>query len=145
MKVILTIALCLLVSCSALADDARKFDEYGNLPFSDEIARLDNLAIQLQHEPGMIAWYVVYSGRKICVGEARLRALRAKKYLVQKRGIKADRIRWMDGGYREDLGVDLWVWPRSMGAPTTYPTVDKSEIQIIKNCNSKYRNRQRRV
>ena len=145
MKFILTITFCLLVFTQALADDARKFDEYGNLAFSDEIARLDNLAIQLQREPDMIAWYVVYSGRKTCLGETRLRALRAKKYLIEKRGIKADRIIWMDGGYREELGVDLWVWQRSLGAPTTYPRVDKSEVQIIKNCRPKYQKQQRRI
>ena len=30
----------------------RKFDEYGDLRFNDEKARLDNFAIQLQKEPG---------------------------------------------------------------------------------------------
>src|SRR6185503_8202733 len=30
---------------------ARKFDEYGNIRFNDEKARLDNYAIQLQNEP----------------------------------------------------------------------------------------------
>ena len=29
-----------------------KFDEYGNIRFNDEKARLDNYAIQLQNEPG---------------------------------------------------------------------------------------------
>ena len=32
--------------------DCRKFDEYADLRFNDEKARLDNLAIQLQQEPG---------------------------------------------------------------------------------------------
>ena len=32
--------------------DAVRFDEYGNIRFNDEKARLDNFAIQLQNEPG---------------------------------------------------------------------------------------------
>ncbi len=32
---------------------AVKFDEYGNIKFNDEKARLDNYAIQLQNQPGV--------------------------------------------------------------------------------------------
>jgi len=31
---------------------ARSFDEYGNIKFNDEKARLDNFAVQLQNAPG---------------------------------------------------------------------------------------------
>jgi hypothetical protein len=39
---------------------ARKFDEYGNIRFNDEKARLDNYAIQLQNEPGSQGTIIVY-------------------------------------------------------------------------------------
>jgi hypothetical protein len=146
MKPILTIAFCLLIGINAPADTARKFDEYTNLPFSDEKARLDNVAIQLQHEPSTVAWYFIFAGTESCAGEARLRAIRAKNYIVKKHGIPADRIIWVDEGYRENLLVEIWVMPRSRGKP--YPTnvgLDRSEVQINKNCESNYRRRQRRI
>ncbi len=137
MKPILTIAFCLLVFSNAHADIARKFDEYTDLPFSDEKARLDNWGIQLKMEqPDMIGWYLIFAGSKSCPGEARRRAIRAKNYLVKKRGIPADRVIWVDEGYREELTVELWIWPRRYGKrePTNSPTVNKNEVQ---NCKPK--------
>jgi hypothetical protein len=63
---------------------ARKFDEYGNIRFNDEKARLDNYAIQLQNQPGSAATIIVYGS---CAGEAQQRGDRAKDYLVNTRGI----------------------------------------------------------
>jgi hypothetical protein len=136
---------CVLVVSDALGDVAVKFDEYGDIPFSDEKARLDNLAIQLQNQPTFIAWYVVYGGRRSCIDEARSRAVRAKAYLIKKHGISADRVMWIDGGYREDFEVEIWVWPRSAGAPSAQPDLKRTEIQIVKNCKSKKRAPKRRV
>jgi hypothetical protein len=94
---------------------ARKFDEYGNIRFNDEKARLDNYAIQLQNEPGSAATIIVYGS---CVGEAQQRGDRAKDYLVNTRGIEAGRITVVDGGCRAELTVQLWVVPQGATAPT---------------------------
>jgi hypothetical protein len=98
---------------------ARKFDEYGNIRFNDEKARLDNYAIQLQNEPGSAATIIVYGS---CVGEAQQRGDRAKDYLVNTRGIEAGRITVVDGGCRADLTVQLWVVPQGAAAPTVDTT-----------------------
>jgi K319-like protein len=94
---------------------ARKFDEYGNIRFNDEKARLDNYAIQLQNEPGSTGTILVYGS---CAGEAQQRGDRAKDYLVNTRGIEAGRITVVDGGCRADLTVQLWVVPQGAAAPT---------------------------
>jgi hypothetical protein len=94
---------------------ARKFDEYGDIRFNDEKARLDNFAIQLQNEPGSTGYIVVYAARTGPAGQAQARADRAKDYLVNTRGIDAARIVTIDGGCREDLTVELWIAPQ--GAP----------------------------
>jgi len=94
---------------------ARKFDEYGNIRFNDEKARLDNYAIQLQNEPGSQGTIIVYGS---CAGEAQQRGDRAKDYLVNTRGIEAGRITVVDGGCRSDLTVQLWVVPQGAAAPT---------------------------
>jgi hypothetical protein len=96
---------------------SRKFDEYGNIRFNDEKARLDNYAIQLQNEPGSTGTIIVYGS---CEGEAQQRGDRAKDYLVNTRGIEAGRITVVDGGCRSDLTVQLWIVP----AGSTPPTAD---------------------
>ena len=87
-----------------------KFDEYGNIRFNDEKARLDNYAIQLQNEPTATGTIIVYGS---CDGEAQQRGDRAKDYLVNTRGIEAGRITVVDGGCRSDLTVQLWIVPQA--------------------------------
>jgi K319-like protein len=96
-----------------------KFDEYGNIRFNDEKARLDNYAIQLQNNPGSTGTIIVYGS---CAGEAQQRGDRAKDYLVNTRGIEAGRITVVDGGCRADLTVQLWVVPQGATAPTVDTT-----------------------
>lgn len=96
-----------------------KFDEYGNIRFNDEKARLDNYAIQLQNSPGSTGTIIVYGS---CAGEAQQRGDRAKDYLVNTRGIEAGRITVVDGGCRADLTVQLWVVPQGATAPTVDTT-----------------------
>lgn len=114
-----------------LVDSARKFDEYSNIPFSEERLRLDNLAIQLKQEPESKGYIIAYTGRRARLGEARSRAERAKNYLVNERGVEAERIVTMDGGNREEFTIDLYLVPRGAAGPTATPTVDPKEVQII--------------
>ncbi|MGH9903344.1 MAG: hypothetical protein ACRD68_16175 [Pyrinomonadaceae bacterium] len=99
---------------------ARRFDEYGNIRLNDEKARLDNFAVQLQNEPGARGYIIAYDGRRGRVGDAARRATRAQDYLVNERGISADRVVTLQGGPRDQLTVELWIVPT--GAPAPRPT-----------------------
>jgi hypothetical protein len=112
-------------SVTAPAPPATKFDEYGNIRFNDEKARLDNYAIQLQNQPGAQGYIIAYGS---CAGEAQARADRAKDYLVNTRGIDAGRIVTMDGGCRADLTVELWIVPTGATPPAA------STYNIISPC-----------
>lgn len=49
-----------LVKASSPINPTRKFDEFGDIKCEDEYARLDDFAIQLQHEPqakGVLNFY----------------------------------------------------------------------------------------
>ncbi|HEX3560994.1 MAG TPA: hypothetical protein VHU19_17465, partial [Pyrinomonadaceae bacterium] len=108
---------------------ARKVDEYGNIRFNDEKARLDNFAIELQNDPTSQGYLICYGGRRGRAGEGQARCDRAKNYLVTTRGIDASRVVTVDGGYREDLTVELWVVPSGATPPAASPTVDPSEVK----------------
>nr|MBA2503933.1 hypothetical protein [Pyrinomonadaceae bacterium] len=108
---------------------ARKVDEYGNIAFNDEKARLDNFAIELQNDPGSAGVVIAYGGRVGRSGEAQARADRARDYLVNTRGVDPSRITTVDGGFREDLTVELYIVPTGATAPTASPTVDASEVR----------------
>ncbi|HSB28952.1 MAG TPA: hypothetical protein VLE19_13895, partial [Pyrinomonadaceae bacterium] len=117
---------------------AQRFDEYGNIKFNDEKARLDNYAIQLQNSPGSNGTIIAYGS---CAGEAQARADRAKDYLVNTRGIEAGRITTIDGGCRADLTVQLWVVPSGADAPTVDTT---NAVSPCPECKKKAAPRRRR-
>jgi hypothetical protein len=90
-------------------ETCRIFDQYNDLRFNDEKARLDNFAIQLQQEPGATGYYAIWGS---CEGEGQRRADRAVDYLVNTRGIDASRIRTVvDPNCRETLTVELHICP----------------------------------
>lgn len=120
--------------------EARKFDEYSNLIFTDEKARLDNFANYLQKRPELLGYIIAYAGRRARVGEAKIRTERAKSYLVKERGIDSGRIVTMDGGYREKLMFELYAMSRDVSPPAPTPTVNPREVYIINN-NSAVNNR----
>ena len=108
-----------------------KFDEYGDIRFSDEKARLDNFAIQLENTPDHRGYLVVYAGRKAVVAEAQLRGNRAKDYLVNVRKIEPSRIIVIDGGHMENLTVQLWALPPAVEPPESQPSVKAENVEII--------------
>lgn len=107
------------------------FDEYGDISFADERARLDNFAIQIQNSGNMDALIVVYAGRRARVAEAQIRGNRARNYLINVRKIDPQRIKVIDAGHREDLTVTLYIWPAGADSPEFASMFDKSEVQII--------------
>jgi hypothetical protein len=115
-----------------------KFDEYGNITFNDEKARLDNYAIQLQNQPGSQGYIIAYGS---CEGEAQARADRAKDYLVNTRGIDAGRLVTIDGGCRSALTVELWIVPQGTTAPAASAT---DTISPCPACRTAPRRRARR-
>jgi len=121
--------------------DPRKFDEWGDIAFTDEKARLDNAAIQLRHDPGYIIYLVISAGKTACVGEARARGIRARNYLVRKRNVKPGQIVWIDGGYQDTVTTEVWIWPPAMKPPTVFPefSLKPNQVTLQSGCRIKCR------
>lgn len=116
------------------------FDQYGNISFNDEKARLDNFAIQMAASPVMGGVIIAYGGRRGRINEAKARAGRAKNYLVKVHGIEPWRIVVVDGGHREDLTVELFFRPiadASISRIYTSPTLSPGDVKIIRDSKRK--------
>ena len=122
------LALCFVAMiCAACTSGAadyhpgfdRNFDEYGLVRWRDERARLDNFAIQLQNDPDLIGYIFVYDGENVCEGEAKARAIRARKYVVEFRGIPWNRVMWRYEGYLGNFMIALQ--PASRTVHFDYP------------------------
>jgi hypothetical protein len=120
---------------------SQKFDEYFDIPFSKEKERLDYFATglleQQRNESEAKGYIIAYAGRRAHIGEARIRAERAKSYLVNERGMKATDIEAIDGGYRETAIVELWIRPNGGRTPKASPTVAPSQVRIIKDSSAR--------
>ena len=105
--------------------EARKLDEYGKLDPKDENAPLDRYTIELQMDPLSQAYIIAYGGRASRAGDAQKAADKAKGYLVNKRGLDRDRIVTVDGGYREQPAIELWLVPSRAQLPKPTPTIKR--------------------
>ncbi len=95
----------------ALSQDARRFDEFGDLMYSDLIARLDNFAVEIQNHPDARGFIVIYRTKRDLPGLNQRLAMKMKDYLVNSRGISKTRVVFVDGGVAENLTNELWIVP----------------------------------
>lgn len=103
----------------------RRFDEFPSVAFDDDKARLDNMAIELQNTPGATGYIIAYAGRGTRAGTADGLGARARRYLVETRGIDAGRIVVVNGGQRERNTYELWLVPAGAAPPTPTPSAGR--------------------
>lgn len=111
---------------------AREFDVCCTCTFDDQKARLDNLAVELQNDPTARTYIIAYGGRTSRVGEADRLGTRAREYLIAQRGIDTSRITVLNGGYREEDCVELWLVPSGAKPPQPTPTVQPGDVRPMK-------------
>ena len=122
-------AVAIIAPIKKVAIVAREYDECKNCTFDDQKARLDNLAVELQNDPTTRAYIIAYGGRMSPVGQVEKLMSRAREYIVTQRGISASRLTVVNGGYREDDSVELWIVPSGAAAPQATPTVQAGEVK----------------
>lgn len=122
-------AVSIIAPIKKVAIVAREFDECLNCTFDDQKARLDNLAVELQNDPSTRAYIIAYGGRMSPLGQVERLMKRARDYIVMQRGIDASRLVVVNGGFREEDSVELWVVPSGAAAPLPAPTVQAGEIK----------------
>jgi hypothetical protein len=108
---------------------SREFDECDNCTFDDQKARLDNLAVELQNDPSTRAYIIAYGGRYSPLAQVEVLMKRARDYIVEQRGIDGSRLTVVNGGFREDDSVELWVVPAGAAPPRATPTVQAGEVK----------------
>jgi len=135
----LSLILLLLISafdCVSRTIESCKVDEYTKVYCEDQQLRLDNYALLLEKSPQAHGFILVYGGKKDRFGqnpnrgEARFRADAIKDYLINTRGIKSERLRTIDGGYRETWTVELYVCPSDSTEPIPTPTLSSKQIKF---------------
>lgn len=101
--------------------ECKKFDEFPAIAYNDEKARLDNFAIGLQNDPTATAYVIVYPGQRGRANEVQRHTKRVVDYLVNSRGLSAQRIVTLVGPSRDVLIVELWLCPQGAKPPASTP------------------------
>jgi hypothetical protein len=91
---------------------------------------LDLLSNALQHEPNSTGYIFIYGARRGYRSDVVRRMECMKNYMLQRRGIPADSLRVINGGYREHAMVELWVAPQGSLAPVPRPTVRPKNVRF---------------
>jgi hypothetical protein len=107
----------------------REFDVCCSCTYDDQKARLDNLAIAMQNDPTTTVYVISYGGRTSRAGVADQLLARAKDYLIKQRNVDQSRIVTVNGGFREEDCVELWIVPRGAKPPQATPTVNASDVK----------------
>jgi hypothetical protein len=116
-----------------------QFDVCCSCSFDDQKARLDNLAVTLQNDPTATTYVIAYGGRTSRLGTADLLGTRARDYLVANRGIDASRITVLNGGFREEDCVELWMVPSGATPPQATPTVQAGDVRPARSTTPRRR------
>ncbi|MDQ3804042.1 MAG: hypothetical protein M3416_09465 [Acidobacteriota bacterium] len=97
--------------------EPRCTDDYGQIAFDDEKARLDLFAIELQNTPGAQGYITGYGSRNPPYQTGQARADRARRYLVRERGFDDSRLVTRDGGTLPTPATRLCIVPPGADAP----------------------------
>jgi hypothetical protein len=109
--------------------ECKPFDQFPSVAFDDDKARLDNLAIELQNSPDSTAYIMIYAGRTSRAGQADKLGNRTMDYLTTQRGVDAQRIVIINGGYRESDFIEIWICPPGAKPPQPTPTVQPGDAK----------------
>jgi hypothetical protein len=97
-------------SLEALGVTSHKVDEYSAMPLTSEMNRLDRFANQLVLYPTTQA-YIIVNARTREYRDALKIGGRAKRYLVEKHHIQANRIKVIRSEQDHRITVELWLVP----------------------------------
>lgn len=146
-RIILLIICCMFaLSASAQNKEARKIDEFGELPCGHFMAIADAIVMEQMKEPGSKIYVFYYEGKAYSAsvwnrrtkehemktfrprrGHALNRAKELGIYL-RSRNFDESNIILVDGGYRKEFILEIWLVPAGAAIPKATPTLEEKDV-----------------
>lgn len=132
-SILVSFTLMLVMSgTSSAAFESRKIDEINNYNWEELMLQLDFCAVLLQNEPAASVYIIVYDGSLSMRGEVQGWMQCIKNYLIERRGVDSNRIRIVNGGYRGNKTVELWLVTPADSLPKATPTIKPKDVKFRK-------------
>ncbi len=106
----------------------RIFDKFGIVNLEDELARLNSFRLELNSNPEAIGFVVVYGGRINKFGEINARVKRVTNHLFSDLKIDLQRIKVVQGGFREKFEFEFWISRIKGVSPPLLPTINVEKV-----------------
>jgi hypothetical protein len=107
-------------------------DDGGGLGFEEDKPRIDRFAEDIKRNNSAEAYIIAYGGLVSYKNEARMRLGCIRDYLKTVHGISRSRLKLIDGGYRPEISVELFLVKPEDAKPTAYSIVNREAVQIRK-------------
>lgn len=134
----IAIGLCLIflapIVCSATIPPRKLLEiRSSDSGWESDMAALDLLAKALGDEPESVGYIIVYAPRRARRNEVEKRRQCMKSYLLERRGVGAERIKVVRGGYGEHAMIELWIVPPGETASIPSPTVKPKDARLLRS------------
>ena len=105
-------------------------DDGSGLSFEEDKPRIDRFAEELRRNKSAVAYIIAYGGLVSYKNEAAIRLRCIRNHLTTVHGIPASRLKLIDGGYRVEVSVRLYLVKRDESKPTPYATVNREAVRM---------------
>lgn len=107
-------------------------DDGGGLSFEEDKPRLDQFADEMKRDNSAEAYIIAYGGLVSYKNEARIRLRCIRDYLITAHKISRSRLKLIDGGYRPEISVQLFLVKPEDPKPTAFPIVNREAVRTQK-------------
>jgi hypothetical protein len=107
----------------------RRIDAFAGLSLADEGLRFARLRSKLVEDPQDRGYVVIYGGRISEKDAYKKTSARVTAQIQNLKGLDPKRIKIIDGGFREQAEVELWIGEPDSPEPSPAPDVDPFEVK----------------
>jgi hypothetical protein len=107
-------------------------DDGGGLSFEEDRPRIDRFADAMKRNRSAELYVIAYGGLISYKDEAKIRLKCIQQYLIKTHKIARSRLKFIDGGYRVEVSVRLFLVNSGDPKPTPYSTVNREAVKMTK-------------
>jgi hypothetical protein len=100
--------------------------------FEEDKPRIDRFAEEMKNNNSAEGYIIAYGGLVSYKNEARIRLRCIRDYLVIAHGITRSRLKLIDGGYRPEVSVRLFLVKSNDPKPMAFPIVNREAVRMRK-------------